>query len=278
MIKKQQVLTILRYTIICVFAISMILPVFWMFITSFKDPMKVFSRPIDWWVDSFDFSNYTKLFTKYNGWRYIWNTIRLCAINVVGVVLSNSIVAYAMAFKKFKHKKKLLVLMLATMMMPGTVTFFPRFLVFVELGWYGTLLPLWVPSFLGNAYYIFLLRQYYLSIPQYIIDAARVSGCNDLQMLIKVVLPMSRPVLTIMVLGTFIGTWSDLFNPLIYILNEKDKTFPLLLTLLKDSYGNNGTLPSIMAGGLIAAIPTLLVYFLGQRYMNKAYVFRSGDR
>ena len=129
-------------------------------------------------VDSFDFENYAKFFTQYDGWRYIWNTVKLAAINIVGVVLSNGIVAYAIAFLKFRHKKVIMALLLITMMMPGTVTFFPQFLVYVKLGWYGTLMPLWVPAFLGNAYYIFLLRQYYLTIPQPILDAARVCGCG----------------------------------------------------------------------------------------------------
>ena len=256
----------------------MLVPLFWMFITSFKDPVRVYSRPIEWWVDSFDFSNYAKFFTKFNGWRYIWNTVKLCAINILGVVVSNAVVAYAMAFLPFKHKKKMLILMLVTMMMPGTVTFFPQFLVFVKLGWYGKLLPLWVPAFLGNAYYIFLLRQYYLTIPQSILDAARVSGCGHFRMLWQIIVPMAKPVFIIMILGTFISVWSDLFGPLIYILREEDKTFPVLLSYMNSSYGNSSTLPSIMAGGILSAIPTLIVYFLGQKAMIKAYVFKTGDK
>lgn len=276
--KKKNVLLFLRYAVILLFAVTMIVPFFWMIITSFKEPAKVFSRPINWWVDSFDFKNYTKFFTKYDGWRYIWNTVRLCAINILGVVLSNGIVAYAVAFMKFKRKKVIMALLLITMMMPGTVTFFPQFIVYVKIGWYGTLMPLWVPAFLGNAYYIFLLRQYYLTIPQPILDAARVSGCGHFRMLWQIVMPMAKPVFIIMVLNTFITVWSDLFGPLIYILNEKDRTLPVLLSYMKSSYGNAGTLPSIMAGGILSAIPTLIVYFLGQKAMIKAYVFKTSDK
>lgn len=202
----------------------------------------------------------------------------MAAINIVGVVLSNGIVAYAIAFLKFRHKKVIMALLLITMMMPGTVTFFPQFLVYVKLGWYGTLLPLWVPAFLGNAYYIFLLRQYYLTIPQPILDAARVCGCGHFRMLWQIVMPMAKPVFIIMVLNTFVSVWSDLFGPLIYILNEEQYTFPVLLSYMNSSYGNAGTLPTIMAGGVFSAIPTLLVYFLGQKVMIKAYVFKSGDK
>lgn len=276
--KKRNILLFFRYTVILTFAVTMIVPFFWMIITSFKEPTKVFTRPINWWVDSFDFKNYTIFFTKYNGWRYIWNTVRLCAINIVGVVLSNAIVAYAVAFMRCKWKKIIMALLLITMMMPGTVTFFPQFIVYVKMGWYGTMLPLWVPAFLGNAYYIFLLRQYYLTIPQPILDAARVSGASHFRILWQIVVPMAKPVFIMMILGTFISVWSDLFSPLIYILNEKDRTLPVLLSYMNSSYGNAGTMPAIMAGGILSAIPTLIVYFLGQKAMVKAYVFKSGDK
>ena len=276
--KKRNIQLFFRYAVILAFAVVMIVPFFWMIITSFKEPTKVFSRPINWWVDSFDFKNYTIFFTKYNGWRYIWNTVRLCAINIVGVVLSNAIVAYAVAFMKFRWKKIVMALLLITMMMPGTVTFFPQFIVYVKLGWYGTMMPLWVPAFLGNAYYIFLLRQYYLTIPQPILDAARVSGASHFRILWQIVAPMAKPVFIMMILGTFISIWTDLFSPLIYILNEQDRTLPVLLSYMNSSYGNAGTLPAIMAGGVLSAIPTLIVYFLGQKAMVKAYVFKSGDK
>lgn len=276
--KKKNILLFARYAIILLFALAMIVPFFWMIITSFKSPANVFSRPINWWVDSFDFANYTKFFTDYDGWRYIWNTVKLSVINIVGVVLSNAIVAYAVAFMKFKHKKIVLALLLITMMMPGTVTFFPKFIVYVKLGWYGTLLPLWVPAFLGNAYYIFLLRQYYLTIPQPILDAARVSGCGHFRLLWQIIVPMAKPVFIMMILQTFIAVWSDLFEPLVYILKEEQKTFTILLSYMNNSYGNQGTLPAIMAGGVLSAIPTLIVYLIGQKAMIKAYVFKSADK
>ena len=126
--RRQHVLTFIRYGVILLFTVSMLIPFFWMIISSFKDPIKVFERPINWWVDSFDFSNYTQFFTKYDGWHYIWNTVKLAAINIVGVVISNAIVAYAVAFMKNRHKKVIMALLLLTMMMPGTVTFFPQFI------------------------------------------------------------------------------------------------------------------------------------------------------
>ncbi len=275
--RRRNIALFARYAVLIACGVSMVIPFVWMIITSFKDPVTVYSRPIQWWVDSFDFANYAKFFVKFDGLHYIWNTLRLAAINIVGVVLSNAIVAYAMAFMKFKHKKLVMALLLATMMMPGTVTFFPEFLVFVKLGWYGTLMPLWVPSFLGSAYYIFLLRQFFLTIPQPILDAARVSGAGHWRILWQVVAPMAKPVFIIMILATFVSVWTDLFGPLIYILNESDRTFPVLLSYMNSSYSTNTTLPSIMAGGVLSAIPVLIVYFLSQKAMIKGYVFKQGD-
>ncbi|MGI6755179.1 MAG: carbohydrate ABC transporter permease [Atopobiaceae bacterium] len=276
--KKQTVIMIARYTIAIAFGILMLIPFYWMIVTSFKSPGNVFSNPINWWVDSFNFDNYKIFFEKYNGWKYIWNTVRLSLINIVGVVVSNAVVAYAVAFMKSRRKRLIMFLLLITMMMPGTVTFFPQFIVYVTLGWYGTMLPLWVPAFLGNAYYIFLLRQYFLTIPKPILDAARVTGASDFRILCQIVVPMAKPVFIIMILSTFIGVWSDLFGPLIYILDESERTFPVLLSYMNSTYGNTGMLPTIMSGAVLSAIPTLVVYFLSQKAMIKAYVFKTGDK
>ena len=129
--KKRAALFFARYSVIIAVSLMFIIPFFWMIISSFKTPQHIFSRPINWWVDSYDFANYLKFCDKYNGWLYIWTTIKLAAINIVGVVVSNAIVAYAIAFMKVKHKGIILALLLITMMMPGTVTFFPQFLVFI---------------------------------------------------------------------------------------------------------------------------------------------------
>lgn len=277
MIRKRHIRLFLRYTVILCGAMVMLIPLFWMLSSALKDPLHVFMRPIEWIPDKLHFENFARLFNYYNAWRYIWNTVKLCAINVLGTVISCSLVAYGLTFLHSRRKPLIMMLMLCTMMLPGCVTFFPQFIVYVKLGLYGTLAPLWLPSFLGNAFYVILLRQYFLTIPKPIIDAARVSGCGHLRLLFKVILPIAKPVLIMIVMNTFIATWTDLFNPLIYILNEKDKTFSLMLTYLYSSYGNKSTLPYIMAGGIITMIPTLIVYFVAQKNLVKAYVFKNGE-
>lgn len=269
--------TILRYGVIIILAIIITIPFFWMIMSSFKDPYKVFVRPIQWLPDKFRLENYIKLFTQYHFERYMVNTLKLCALNIVGVLFSCSLTAYGFAFGKFRYKNKIFVLVLVTMMFPYAVTFFPQFILYSRIGWYGTLLPLWVPSFFGSAYYIFFLRQYFLTVPKEMLEAARIDGCGQVKSLIYIVAPMARPVYIVLILNTFISVWSDFFNQLIYITKEENYTISMGLTALNASYGNtnNSTLPALMAGSVVVSIPVLLVYYFGQKAMLKTYVVRE---
>lgn len=133
-----------------------------------------------------------------------------------------------------------------------------------------------MPSFLGNAFYIFFLRQYFLTVPTALLEAARIDGCGEIRALLKIVFPMSRPVYVVMILNTFIGVWSDFFNQLIYITKSENYTISIGLTTLNASYGHtNSTLPMLMAGSFVVSIPILLVYYFGQKTMLKSYVFRD---
>lgn len=274
--KREKRLLILRYFMIAGIGIVIAIPFYWMIISSLKDPMRVFVRPIEWLPDKFRIENYVKLFTQYHFEQYVWNTVRLCLLNMIGTVISCSLVAYGFAFGKYKYKNKLFLVVLMTLMLPSTVTFFPQFILYTKLGWYGTLLPLWLPSFFGNAYYIFFLRQYFLTVPQTLLDAAKLDGCGELRTMLKIVIPMCRPVYVVMILNTFIGVWSDFFNQLIYITKSENYTISIGLTALNASYGHtNSTLPMLMAGSFVVSIPVLLVYYFGQKTMMKTYVFRD---
>lgn len=274
--KKSTILLIIRYIIIILIGIVIAIPFYWMIISSLKDPMRVFVRPIEWLPDKFRIENYIKLFTQYHFEKYVWNTVKLCLLNIIGTVISCSFVAYGFAFGRYRYKNKIFLLLLMTLILPSTVTFFPQFILFTKLGWYGTSLPLWLPSFFGNAYYIFFLRQYFLTVPPSLLDAARMDGCGELKTMFKIIIPMSRPVYIVMILNTFIGVWSDFFNQLIYITKSDNYTISIGLTALNASYGHtNSTLPMLMAASFIVSIPVLLVYYFGQKTMMKSYVFRD---
>lgn len=268
---------IIRFTVIAGISVMFLIPFAWMIVSSLKDPVHVFERPINWFPEVLRFDNYIKLFTHYRFQDYVWNTLKLCMLNVIGTVVSCSLVAYGFTFGRWKHKNKLFMIVLGTMMLPGAVVFFPEFILFVKLHWYGTLLPLWAPSFFADAYFIFFLRQYYLTIPGEMIKAARVDGASDLRLLLHVIVPMSKPVYIVMILNSFITVWGDFFNQLIYITRNNQHTISIGLTMLNSSYGHtsNSTLPYLMAGSMVVSIPVLLVYYLGQRAMMDSYVFRE---
>lgn len=276
--KKRKILKACTYIVVTAGAFLMVLPFIWMISTSFKSPLKVYELPIKWIPETFNFQNYTRLFTDYNFSLYISNSVKLAVINVIGNLVSCSLVAYGFAFMHHKYKKGFFLLLLATMMLPGVVTFFPQFILFNKIGWYGTTLPLWVPSFFGSAFYIFLLRQFFLTIPSELIDAAKMDGCSDLKILCKIVLPMSKPPLMVIVIYTFLQVWNDFFGPLIYIIKEEQRTVAIALNYLKSTYEGTSSLPITMAASVLLIIPSLIIYFFGQSYVSKGIVFKGVEK
>ncbi len=275
---RRKILKFVTYVLITIGGILMLLPFLWMISTSFKNPLKVYELPIRWIPETFNFKNYTRLFTEYNFSLYIFNSFKLAAINIIGNVLSCSLVAYGFSFLRHKYKSKIFMLLLATMMLPGAVTFFPQFILFNNIGWYGTTLPLWVPSFFGSAFNIFLLRQFFLTIPSELIDAARMDGCSDLKILFKIVLPMSKPAVMVIVIYTFLNVWNDFFAPLIYIIREEQRTVAVALNYLNNTYEGTSSIPITMAASVLLIIPSLILYFAGQSHISKGIVFKGVEK
>lgn len=277
-LRKRRTLKFMTYVIITIGSILMFLPFLWMISTSFKNPLKVYELPIRWIPETFNFQNYTRLFTEFNFSLYLFNSFKLTITNIIGNLISCSLVAYGFSFLKHRYKNKFFMLLLATMMLPGAVTFFPQFILFNRIGWYGTMLPLWVPSFLGSAFYIFLLRQFFLTIPSELIDAARMDGCSDLKILCKIVLPMSKPALMVIVIYTFMNVWNDFFGPLIYIVREEQRTVAIALNYLKNTYEGSSSIPITMAASVLLIIPSLVLYFVGQSHISKCVVFKGVEK
>ncbi|MFV3012522.1 carbohydrate ABC transporter permease [Clostridium botulinum] len=275
---KKSLIKIFVNLLIIIGAIAMILPFLWMISTSFKDPVDVFKLPIQWIPKKLNFNNYVRLFTEYGFQKYIFNSVFLSTINIIGNVISCSLVAYGFACQRFKYRKQLFMLVLATMMLPGEVIFFPQFILFNYIGWFGTMKPLWVPSFLGNAFYIFLLRQYFLTIPTELLDSARIDGCSELRIFSRIVMPMSKPAIMVVIMYTFMGTWNDFFGPLIYAVNEEQRTVAVALNYLKNTYEGTSSIPITMAASVLLIIPSLLIYYFGQRYFVQGTVFKGVDK
>lgn len=199
-----------------------------------------------------------------SGLVYLRNTLILVVLSVIGTLLSSSLVAYAFARMQFPSKKALFNLMLATMMLPGAVTLMPRFLIFRDLGWIDTLLPIWVPAFLGSAFNIFMLREFFSTIPMELEDAGKIDGCSYIQSFWRIMLPQVKPALAVITIWTFMGVWNNFMEPLIYVNSPEKMPIAYALQLYNgDRFGEPGLL---MAFSILCMLPVLALFFFAQRY------------
>jgi multiple sugar transport system permease protein len=249
-----------------------LMPFLWMLATSFKTgenamrfPPQYFPWPIRW-------QNYRDVLTSEKVDFQLWtrNTLIIELLTVSGTTLSSAVVAYGFAKIHFKGRGVLFALMLSTMMIPFPVTMVPLFRIFRFLGdhtgtqWLGTFKPLWVPAWFGSAFNIFLLRQFFLTIPDELSEAARIDGCTELGIFFKIILPLSRPALTVVALFAFMGTWNDFLGPLVYL--QRPEQFTLALGLLNLQSQHNGTpWHLLMAASVLVVLPVLILFFLAQK-------------
>jgi multiple sugar transport system permease protein len=194
---------------------------------------------------------------------YLVNTLTICILCVIGTLISCSLVAYGLSRIRWKGRDILFWVILSTMMLPYQVVMVPLFAVFTRLGWVDTYLPLTVPAFLGNAFFIFLLRQFFMTIPQDLSEAAKLDGCSEFQTFRLVILPLARPALATVGLFTFISTWNDFLGPLIYLFDESRYTLSLGLQMFLGQYGNY--FGRLMAVSALVVIPIIVIFFFAQK-------------
>lgn len=252
-------------------AAAVLVPFAWMVSTSLKPESQVFRQPIEWVPRTVRGANYSEATTQIPYWRYFLNSMIVAVPVVLGTVVSSAAAAYAFARMRAPGLRPMFALVLATLMLPAEVTLLPSFLLFRELGWVGTYLPLIVPSLLGGgAFNIFLLRQFFLTIPREHDDAARVEGHSFLSILVRVIVPQSWPAIALVATFTFVGTWNDFLGPLLYLSDQDSYTLPLGLNFFKDIY--NTQWAHLMAASVLALLPCLLVFFLAQRAFTEGVV------
>jgi multiple sugar transport system permease protein len=202
--------------------------------------------------------------TDVSFWIFLANTLTICVLSVIGSVLSNAVVAYGFARLKWPGRDWFFALTLATMMIPAPVLMVPLYTVFRALGWIGTLQPLWVPAFFGGAFNIFLMRQFFLTIPEELTEAARIDGCSEWAIFWRIVLPLSKPVLAVVALFTFLAGWNDFIGPLLYLTHPH--TFTLALALQSYSSRHNGVQWNyLMAASAVVILPIVVLFFLTQK-------------
>jgi multiple sugar transport system permease protein len=239
------------------------LPFYWLVVTSLKPDAQVFQMPPAWFPHPIQWRNYPHALVYIPFLRYTLNTVTLCTLNVLGTVLSCSLVAYSLAKIRWQGRDLVFYSLLATMILPGQVTMIPTFAIFKWLGWIGSYRPLAIPAFFGSAFNIFLLRQFFLTIPGELSDAARIDGCTEFGTYWRVILPLARPALATVALFTFIGTWNDFLGPLLYLTDERSYTLSLGLQRFVSQHGAEWGM--LMAASTVMTIPIIVVFFFAQR-------------
>ena len=242
-----------------------LIPFLWMLSTSLKDPGEVMLYPPRWIPSVVHWENYLAVWRVIPFATFLKNTVLVTVLCIAGELLTASMAAYAFARLRFRGKTILFWLVLSTMMLPGQVTMIPVFILFNALGWVDTLKPLIVPSFLGGgAFYIFLLRQFFTSLPIELDEAAKIDGCSPLGIYWRVILPLSKPALATVAVFSFVEHWNDFMRPLIYLNSVEKQTIAVGLRWFQGQHGTD--FHWLMAAATMALLPVLIIFFVAQRY------------
>jgi ABC-type glycerol-3-phosphate transport system permease component len=244
-------------------ALLFLLPLFWMISSSLKPDYQVLEYPPRWLPDPVRWANYAEALTYVPFGRYTLNTLYIASMTIFGHLLSCTLVAYAFARLRAPGKDMLFLILLATMMLPYPVTMVPIYIGFESVGWVNTFLPLIIPAFFGSPFYIFLMRQFFLTLPVELEDAARIDGANTLQIIWHVILPISKPALVTVAIFTFQASWNDFLGPLIYLHDQTKYTVSLGLSFFRSSYDVRWAY--LMAASLVTMLPVIILFFLAQR-------------
>jgi ABC-type glycerol-3-phosphate transport system permease component len=259
------------YILLAVFACVISVPLVWMISTSLKTSQQIFTWPIEWIPNPFVWSNYPEALTSRPFGRWAGNSMITAGMSVIGHCLSATCVGYAFSRLRWSGRNVLFLVMLATLMLPQEVTLIPQFLIFSKLGWVNTLMPLFIPTFFGGAFNIFIMRQFMIMLPRDLDDAARIDGCGYLQTLIRIIVPQVLPAVGFIAINTFRARWNDFFHPLIYLNDPKLFTLALGLRSFRSDYQVEWSY--LMAASLVAMMPVIILFFFAQRYFIQGIVF-----
>lgn len=273
---RQRIGLAILIAVLTALAIIILMPLWWMISTSLKSLNEIMSYPPTWIPKSFHWENYRLTWSKGNFTRYTLNTLLLAGVGVITHVLSNTFIAYGFAKIKFPGRQMLFTVMLGTMMIPGFVTLIPTYIMFAKIHWVGTYLPLMVPGLFGSAYQIFLVRQFYMSIPNELIEAGKIDGASHYYIWWKIMIPLAKPAVVVIAIMTFQGAWNDFLGPLIYI--SKESMFNLQIGLQSFKGQETTQWHYLMAGSLIVLAPVIALFFFFQRYFIEGMNISSGTK
>jgi ABC-type glycerol-3-phosphate transport system permease component len=261
---------LLAYLILLLVAVSVAVPFLWMLSTSLKNNEAVFAVPPEWLPTPPQWSNYAGVFRIVPFALFGLNSFKIASLATLGTLVSCSMAAFAFARLRFPGRGVLFAVLLSVLMVPSQVTLIPVYWVMAQLGWINTHYPLIVPAWFGNAFGIFLLRQFFLTLPQELMDAAKIDGCTPYGVYARIWLPLAKPALVTLAILSFIGTWNDFLSPLIYLNDQSMMTLPVGLASFQGlHYSDWGPL---MAGSFLACLPMIVLFVVGQRYFVRGIV------
>ena len=261
--RRRLLLSVANHALASAVSLAFLLPCVVILATSLMTNQQALSPNI--WPDPFVWSNYKTVFEAFPFVRYTLNTVTYAGLATIGVLLSCVPVAYALSRLRWRGRQAAFMLVLSTLMLPPQVTIVPLYVIFVRLHWIGSLKPLIIPMFFGDAFTIFLLRQFFLTIPQELSDAARVDGASELQILLRVIVPLAKPALAAVALFQFLYSWNDFFSPLLYAGNNPD-SWTLAVALQQFTTLSRGVLWNLqMAASLLFMAPVIVIFFFAQK-------------
>lgn len=255
--------TIRGYLILVVLGVGFLTPFYWMVVTALKTEAQLFQIPPAWVPNPLAFENFAQVFKEVPFAKFIGNSALLVIWNVIGQVLATMMVAYGFSRFRFPGRRVLFMILLATMMVPKQITLVPQFILFSKLGWVNSYLPLILPAFGGSPYLIFLVRQYMMSIPLDLDEAATIDGASRWQILWRIIFPLAIPALILVMVFTFVGVWNDFMGPLIYLNDPEMFTVTLGLSFFQGAKETSWQL--LMAGSLMAMVPPIVLFLIAQR-------------
>ncbi len=256
---------ILVFVLLALAAIAFLAPLAWMVSTSLKPLNETMTLPPRWIPSTIQWHNYKDAIHAMGYfWRYTANSLFLCCLTVIGTVTSSALAAYGFSRIQWKGRDALFLLLLATMMIPFPVIMVPIYSLFKSLGWIGSFKPLWVPSFFASAFNVFLLRQFFLTLPTDMSEAARIDGCNEFQIFYRIILPLCKPALLVVAIFQFMATWNDFLGPLIFLTEQKDFTLALGLQSFQSQHGGTAW-HQLMAASTLVVLPVIVLFFFAQK-------------
>lgn len=269
---RQRVQKILVYIVLSAMSVIFIIPLLWMLSTSFKDPSLIYKSPPVWIPPEITLENFERglelMIPSFE--KLFFNSTFITVLSMVGAIFSSSLVGFAFAVFKARGKNVLFTLMLATLMVPMPVTLIPQFILFTKLDWVNTYLPLIVPQFFAAPFFVFMFRQFFGSIPRELFDSGELDGCSPLGLYWRIAFPLARPAFATAAIFSFLASWNDLLNPLVY-LNDLNK-FTLALGLSNFQATNYTLLQYMMPMALLGLLPILILFFLAQKYFVQGIV------